>query len=182
MPAPDSVSSSDYAGELTRAMDLLAADPRTIFLGQAVAYPGTAQSGTLHNIPPERKLELPVAEDMQMGLSIGLALTGRIPVTCYPRWNFLLLAANQLVNHLDKLPLISGWKPKVIVRVGVGADKPMHPGPQHIGDHTTAFEVMLETIAIARLNHASKVVPEYKKALARAGSTILVEYGALYGA
>jgi len=161
-------------------MDLLAADPRTVFLGQAIAYPGTAQSGTLKNVPAERKLELPVAEDMQMGLSIGLALAGRIPVTLYPRWNFLLLAANQLVNHLDKLPLISGWKPKAIVRVGVGADRPMHPGHQHLGDYTTAFEAMLETIAIVRLNHASKVVPEYRKALAREGSTILVEYSALY--
>ena len=40
-----------YSDELTRTMDFLSKDPRTIFLGQAVEYPGTAMSGTLKNIP-----------------------------------------------------------------------------------------------------------------------------------
>lgn len=172
---------TDYAGELTAAMDLLAADPRTIFLGQAVAYPGTAQSGTLKNVPDVQKVELPVAEEMQMGLSIGLALAGYIPVTCYPRWNFLLLAANQIINHLDKLPLISGYRPKVIVRVGVGADKPMHPGEQHLGDFTLPFKAMCQTVTFVKLRHRLEVVPEYRDALRREGSTVLVEYGSLYG-
>ena len=30
-------------------------------------------------------------------------MSGKIPVSIFPRWNFLLLAINQLVNHLDKL-------------------------------------------------------------------------------
>ena len=38
-----------------------------------------------------------------MGMTIGLLMAGKIPVSIYPRWNFLLLAINQLVNHLDKL-------------------------------------------------------------------------------
>ena len=34
---------------------------------------------------------------------------------------------NQLVNHLDKLEVMSDgeWKPNVIVRVGKGSDKPL---------------------------------------------------------
>ena len=31
-----------YSEELTKAMDFLGKDPRTLFLGQAVEYPGTA--------------------------------------------------------------------------------------------------------------------------------------------
>ena len=38
-----------------------------------------------------------------MGMSIGLALNGYIPITCFPRFDFLILAFNQLVNHLDKI-------------------------------------------------------------------------------
>lgn len=159
-------------------MRLLADDPRTIFLGQAVAFPGTAQSGTLADI--SRRVEMPVAEDMQMGISIGLALTGHVPVSIFPRWNFLLLAASQLVNHLDKLPLISGYRPKVIVRVGVGADKPMHPGHQHLGDYSAAFAMMLDTIPVIRLLNAEQVVPAYREALGRQGATVLVEFGALF--
>ena len=36
-----------YSEELTKSMIYLSKDPRTIFLGQAVEYPGTAMTGTL---------------------------------------------------------------------------------------------------------------------------------------
>ena len=38
-----------YSDEFTKAMDFLAKDPKTIFLGQAVEYPGTAMTNTLKN-------------------------------------------------------------------------------------------------------------------------------------
>src|ERR1035438_8566992 len=41
------------------------------------------------NVPREKLLEMPVTEELQMGVSTGLALTGLVPVTIYPRWNFL---------------------------------------------------------------------------------------------
>ena len=44
-----------YAAELTKAMDFLAENPQTIFLGQAVEYPGTAMSTTLKNISKEKQ-------------------------------------------------------------------------------------------------------------------------------
>ena len=90
-----------YADELTKAMDFLAKDPKTIFLGQAVEYPGTAMSNTLKNVPKKKLIEIPVAEEMQLGISNGLALNNFIPISIFPRWNFLLLATNQLINHLD---------------------------------------------------------------------------------
>ncbi len=165
-------------------MELLAADPRTYFIGQAVAYPGTAMTNTLKNVPKEKLLELPVAEEMQMGMSIGLALAGSIPVSFYPRWNFLLLAVNQLVNHLDKLPVMSnnGYEPKVIIRTGIGSVRPMHPQFQHVGDYTDAFRLMCPNIEIIRLEEAEDIVPAYQKALERTDgkSTILVEYGDYY--
>ena len=55
-----------------------------------------------------KKLELPVTEEMQMGMTIGLLMNGYIPVSIFPRWNFMLLAINQLVNHLDKLHIMNG--------------------------------------------------------------------------
>ena len=99
-----------YADELIKAMDFLAQNPQTIFLGQAVEYPGTIMSTTLKNISKEKLLEIPVAEEMQLGITNGLALNNFIPVSIFPRWNFLLLAANQLINHLDKLSVMSQGK------------------------------------------------------------------------
>ncbi len=60
-----------------------------MFMGQAVEYAGTAMTNTLKDVPKEQLLEMPVFEDTQMGMTLGLALAGFIPVSIYPRWNFL---------------------------------------------------------------------------------------------
>ena len=91
-----------YFDELKRSMDWLGKKNNTIFLGQAVACPGTAMSNTLKDINKKKLIELPVAEEMQMGMSFGMSLDGTIPISIYPRWNFLLCAINQLINHVDK--------------------------------------------------------------------------------
>ena len=173
-----------YFDELCRAMEFLARDQRTMFLGQAVGCPGTAMTNTLKNVAREKLLELPVTEEMQMGMSTGLALTGLVPVSIYPRWNFLLLAVNQVVGHLDKLPIMSegGYKPKVIIRTGIGSERPLHPQSQHVGDFTEAFRLMCKTIEVIRLDEPAQIFPAYKKALEREDgrSTIIVEYGDYY--
>ena len=173
-----------YFEELCRAMELLASDKRVVFIGQAVAVPGTGMSNTLKKVPPEKLVELPVSEEMQMGMATGLALSGLVPVTIFPRWNFLLLAVNQLVGHLDKLPLMSngGYRPKVIVRTGIGAVRPLHPHHQHVGDFTDAFRLMCKTLEIIRLEEPGDVFPAYRHALERddGKSTVLVEYGDYY--
>ena len=115
-----------YFEELKKSMNYLAKDERTIFLGQAVKAPGTAMSNTFKGINSNKLIELPVAEEMQMGMSNGLAINGLIPVSIFPRWNFLLLAMNQLINHLDKIKLMSNdsYKTKVIVRTGIVSERP----------------------------------------------------------
>ena len=57
-------------------------------------------SNTLSDVI-KKLFELPVAEEMQMGLSLGLALEGHIPISIFPRWNFFY--GNESVNHIDKL-------------------------------------------------------------------------------
>ena len=106
-----------YFDELKKAMNFLSENHSTIFIGQAVAVPGTAMTNTLTDIPVDKLIELPVAEEMQMGMTTGMALTGLIPISIFPRWNFLLYAINQLVNHLDKVSVMSndGYKTKVII-------------------------------------------------------------------
>ena len=169
-----------YYAELTRAMDMLAADPRTVFMGQAVGYPGTGITATLANVPKDRVIELPVAEDMQVGMSTGMALSGLIPVSIFPRWNFLVLAANQLVNHLDRLPVYSDYRPRVIIRVAVPSISPLDPQAQHDGDFTDAFQLMCRTVQFFRLHEAGQIVPAYEYALNHDGASVLVERVDLY--
>lgn len=123
----------------------------------------------------EKRLEFPVAEDCQLGFCIGLSLAGQLPICIFPRINFLLLATNQLVLHLDKLPLYSGYRPKVIIRTAVATPEPLDPGPQHLGDFTEALRLMLRTVAVVRLDDPGKIVYEYEQARDRDGSTLLIE-------
>jgi pyruvate/2-oxoglutarate/acetoin dehydrogenase E1 component len=173
-----------YFDEIKRSMDWLAAMGDTMFLGQAVEYPGTAMTTTLKDVPREKLLEMPVAEEMQMGISIGLAVNGTVPISIYPRWNFLLLATNQLVNHLDKLSLYSHgqFNPRVIIRTSIGSERPINPQIQHTGDFTEAFSLMLHTVEIIRLDEPEQIFPAYEKAYMREDgcSTIIVEYGDYY--
>lgn len=173
-----------YKTELTKAMNLLAEDSKVVFIGQSVSVAGTAMRTTLEDINPEKLIEMPVDEDFQMGIANGLAIAGYIPVSIFPRWNFLLLATNQIVNHLDKLKEISQLQitPKVIIRTGIGSIKPLHPGPQHTGDFTEAFKLMCPNINVVRLDRHEQILPEYQLALNRRDgmSTILVEWGDKY--
>ena len=174
-----------YFDELERTMRWLGEQPDTMFLGQAVEYKGTAMTNTLVNVPREKLLEMPVDEEMQMGITNGLAVAGTVPITIYPRWNFLLLTMNQLINHLDRMPAFSHGEyiPKVIIRTGVGSERPLHPQAQHVGDFTDGMRLILNNIEIIRLEEPSDVFPAYHKAYNRTDgkSTIVVEYGDYYG-
>lgn len=173
-----------YFDELKRAMEFLGQQQNTIFLGQAVAYPGTAMSNTLKSVPQEKLLEMPVAEELQMGITVGLAVTGCVPISIYPRWNFVLLAINQLVNHLDKLPDYSHreYVPKAIIRTGIGSIRPLNPQLQHVGDYSAAIQSMMTNVEVIKLEEPENIFPAYKKAYERVDgkSTVLVEYGDYY--
>jgi pyruvate/2-oxoglutarate/acetoin dehydrogenase E1 component len=173
-----------YFDELKRSMEFLSKNTKTIFIGQSVEVPGTAMFNTLKDIDSKKKLELPVAEEMQMGITIGMLMSGHIPVSIYPRWNFLLLAMNQLINHLDKLSLMTDgkYRSKAIIRTSIGSERPLHPLHQHVGDYTAVVKKMCANLNVVKLSSTKNIFVEYKKALQRKDgvSTILVEYGDYY--
>ena len=174
-----------YKEQLIKSMEYLAEDPRVLFLGQSVKFTGNAIYNTLSTIPNEKKIETPVFEDVQMGISMGLALEGYVPVTCYPRFDFLILAVNQLVNHVDKANLMSRgqMKPRVIVRTSIGSTNPLNGGVQHTQDYTEAFRDMCrDHVVVELLKEPKDILPAFKKALNREDgrSTLLVEYGDYY--
>ena len=173
-----------YFDELKRSMEYLGEHDDTIFIGQAVEYKGTAMTNTLKEIDKSKLREMPVNEDMQLGVTNGLAVAGLVPISIFPRWNFLVLASNQLLNHLDKFPIFSHneYVPKVIIRVGIGSERPLHPQGQHVGDYTEAYRKMLTNVEVIRLEEPEDIFPAYYKAYHRTDgkSTILVEYGDYY--
>jgi pyruvate/2-oxoglutarate/acetoin dehydrogenase E1 component len=169
-----------YLEELKRAMSILAEHPKTIFIGQAVQYEGTGLYESMKHLPESKKMELPVAEYFQCGLANGMALEGMIPVSTFPRWNFLLMGVDQIVNHLDKFKEMSNGKfqPRVIIRVAVGSVRPVDPQCQHKGNFSQAFREMCKNIDVIELHEPEQIVPAYEYALSRTDgkNTILVEF------
>ena len=165
--------------EVTKAMTLLGEDERTIFMGQQVEYSGSSMYNSLEGVPPEKKLELPIIEDTQLGMSIGMSLAGYIPICIYPRFDFLLLAINQLVNHLEKIKEMSQgeWSPKVIIRTMVGKKEPLNPGLQHCGDYHVALMHMLRSVEVLKIWHPDRIVATYRNALDTDGSILIIEAG-----
>jgi pyruvate/2-oxoglutarate/acetoin dehydrogenase E1 component len=172
-----------YFDEIKRSMDWLGRQENTLFLGQAVEYSGTAMTNTLKGVDKSKLLEMPVTEDMQMGMTIGLAIDGVFPVSIFPRWNFLLLATNQIVNHLDKIPKMATipYNPKLIIRTAIGSERPLHPQHQHVGDYTEVFRVMCPNINVIRLDTPEQIFDAYVHAYIHTDKpTIFVEWGDYY--
>jgi pyruvate/2-oxoglutarate/acetoin dehydrogenase E1 component len=181
-----------YLEHIQRGMDLLAYNPKSIFVGQAMEFKGHAISRQVDKYPKEKLLEFPVAEEFQMGYCIGLALEGYLPISCYPRCNFAILAANQIVNHLDKWELMTGQKLKVIIKMVVGNAPPygsLDPGHQHKANYFEAFNKLCDNIPVYDLTLNNPIIHEndfeyvldvYDDAYHNPKSCIIVEDGNLY--
>ena len=173
-----------YFDELKRTMEWLAQHPKTMFVGQTVAGPGTFMFQTLRDVSKDKTLEMPINESFQMQFTIGMALAGYIPISVYPRQNFLLIATADMVNMLDKIPAISCNEllPRVIIRVAAGPNKPVHPGHQHIGNYAEGFRKMFSWIEVVELEEPKDIFPAYKHALERedSKSTLIIEHGNYY--
>lgn len=154
----------------------------TVFIGQQLLWYGNPMSQTIDNISKEKIIEVPVMEESQMGISLGLAMTGKFVVTFYPRWDFLICATNQLVNHLDKFEAMSQnkWKPNIIIRIGKGSDKPLDPGYQHKGNYLEDFKGMLKYSNVYDLHNSKLIEEAYTEAYNNGGINLMIEYPELY--
>ena len=171
-----------YKDALTNSMSYLGQQDDTVFIGQQIIWPGNPMSSTLNFVSKDKMIEVPVMEDSQMGMSLGMAMAGKFVITFYPRWDFLICATNQLVNHVDKIGLMSDgqWKPNMIIRIGKGSDKPLDPGHQHKGNYLEEFKSMCKNITFWDFNSYSNIESVYKSAYENGGIHIMVEYPELY--
>jgi len=174
------MEATEYKILLTKMMTKLANLDDTIFIGQQIVYAGNPMSTTLGDIPKEKMIETPVMEETQMGMSLGMAMTGKTVISFYPRWDFIISAANQLINHVDKFKLMTGKKINILIRVGKGADIPLDPGHQHKANYIEQFKTMCPNIEIHDLKTWQDIELSYEYAIKEGGIHILAEYPELY--
>ena len=118
-----------------------------------------------------------MAEELQLGASIGLSLAGFCPVSIFPRMDFLWRAADQLINHLDKMEDMSHgeFRPFVIIRTAKGSTDPLDPGPQHKGDYTDALRIATSRVMVFKLRQPEDIFKTYKWVYEYRKSAILIE-------
>ena len=158
-----------YLKEIQKSMKFLAKNKNVIFMGQSVVYPGSSIFISLKDVPKSKRIEIPVMEEVQTGMAIGMALNGYIPVSCYPRFDFLILAANQLTNHLDKIDYLTNnnFNSKILIRTMIGSTKPLNAGLQHTQDHTNALKKLLKYSEVIKLNREDEIFDKYRNALSK---------------
>jgi len=174
------LATAPYQSALTEAMTYLGQQDNIVFIGQQIVYAGNPMSTTLGNVSKDKMIEVPVMEETQMGMTLGIAMTGKTVITFYPRWDFILLAVNQLVNHIDKYKLMTGKTANILIRLGKGSDKPLDPGHQHKGNYLEEFKSMCPNIKFHDLTDHNQIVDVYKTAYNEGGVHILVEYPEMY--
>ena len=171
---------SIYKDALTEAMTFLGQQDDTVFIGQQIVYAGNPMSTTLVNVDKDKMIEVPVMEETQMGMSLGIGMMGQTVVSFYPRWNFLICAANQMINHVDTYKEMTGKIANIIIRVAKGADEPLDPGPQHKANFLGEFKSMCPNIQFYDLKTADGILDIYKNAYKTGGVHVVAEYPQLY--
>lgn len=152
----------------------------SIFIGQQILYKGNPMSTTLELVDEKKMVEVPLMEESQMGMSLGFAMTGKMVITFYPRWDFLLLATNQLINNIDKFELMTQKTPHIIVRVGKGAEEPLDPGYQHKGHYIDPLKEMSKNIVFFDCKTSEEIDRAYETAINNKGVYVIGEYHELY--
>jgi pyruvate/2-oxoglutarate/acetoin dehydrogenase E1 component len=114
-----------------------------VFIGYNTYY-GNCM-GTTKSVPDEQKLETPVAENLMAGLAIGMSFEDFKPVLYFERHDFMLVAADAIGNHIDKIERISHgeYKVPVIIRAVTADAGPFYSGPTHSQDFTKVFQELV---------------------------------------
>lgn len=173
-------NTTPYKDELTRAMTFLGQQDNTIFIGQQIVYAGNPMSTTLTEVSKDKMIELPVMEETQMGMSLGLSMMNKTVISFYPRWDFIISATNQLVNHLDKYEHMTGKQANVIIRLGKGSDVPLDPGVQHKGNYLDEFKSLCKNVTFHELVSSETIYETYINAYNQGGVHVIVEYPQMY--
>ena len=137
-----------YQKAIQREMGLLAKDPRIIFLGEGIINAGRVY-GTLDDVPLDQCREMPIAENLIMGVAMGLCLEGFRPIMIFQRMDFMLVCADAIINHLALMPKMSGgqFAFPLIIRAIIGEQNgKFEMGPQHNKDLSYIFMPYVQTL------------------------------------
>jgi len=122
--------------ELNRYFKDLLKDPKYILIGESIRDPYGGSSKVtrgLSSLYPDRVIDTPISEAGIIGLSLGLAVGGKIPIVEIMFLDFMTLCTDQLYNIGKKLDSLHAIPFKMIIRT---MKAPEEYGPSHSQDLT----------------------------------------------
>ena len=154
-------------------------DEGTIFIGYNVAK-GDAM-GTLKEVLAEQKLETPVAENLMSGLAIGMSFEEFLPVLYFERHDFMMVAMDAIVNHIDKIERISHgeFKVPVIIRAVTADGGPFYSGITHSQDFTEVLKAAV-TFPVYDPKSGKEILEAFRNARDSKRPAIIVERKSRY--
>ena len=124
-----------YAQAIREAhAQLLAEDPRVFLIGQGVRnpwYAGTSLQDLDKEFGRDRVIDSPVSENATTGAAIGAAITGMRPILFHPRMDFMLLAADPIMNQAATWSYLFAGQVAVPVVIRAVINRGGEQGAQH---------------------------------------------------
>jgi 2-oxoisovalerate dehydrogenase E1 component len=157
--------------EINKALRELLEDERFLIVGESVRDPyGGAAKVTrgLSTKYPQQVIDTPISESGIVGMGLGLACQGFIPIVEIMFFDFMTLCTDQLLNVGRKLDELHGIDFKMFIRT---MDAPLEYGPTH----SQNLRPLLESIGIAYYGCTRGSVKRlYNMALARREKIIVM--------
>jgi acetoin:2,6-dichlorophenolindophenol oxidoreductase subunit beta len=115
-------------------VQLLESDPRVFVIGQGLWSPwyvGASMAGLETRFGRHRILDSPISENATTGAAIGAALAGMRPIVVHPRMDFMLLAADPIVNQAANWSYLFSGQANVPVVIRSIINRGGEQGAQH---------------------------------------------------
>jgi pyruvate dehydrogenase E1 component beta subunit len=107
---------------------------KTFLIGQGI-FDGSQTYGTTEGLRnrfgADRVLEMPLSESSMVGIMLGAALTGMHPIMTFSRFEFALLAIDQIVNQAAKWSYMFGGRANVPLTLRLLVGRGWGQGAQH---------------------------------------------------
>lgn len=162
----------------------MARDPRVFCLGEDISIPGgyggafTVTLG-LEKQFPERMIDTPISEAAIFGLACGAAAMGMRPIADVQYGDFLLCAADQIVDNIAKLRFMSGGRLTLplVMRAPVGVTG---RGAQH-AQNLESYFLSCPGIKIVAPSTAYDAMGLLRSAVRDEDPVLIFEHKLLYG-
>ena len=132
-----------YADLIAETLDKeMARDDNIIMIGEDIGFIGgnfKCTAGLLEKYGDMRVKDSPISEQGIVGMGVGMALTGLRPVVELMFSDFLLVAADQVINQMAKIRYMSGGQANVpmTIRCPIGA------GRSSAAQHSQSMQAMV---------------------------------------